>query len=288
MGLVMVMEAGIAVARVPSLRYVDVMHMPRQAVIVDTRPVALCQQRSLAGAHCIPSGDLLGADGRLPSFADIFWALGTAGLTGKEHVLVVGDNPVARDFVAGVLFLSGQARVMILDARIKAAIKTGRLAVGKGRPRAILRQQIYRAQMRDSMLILPRELSRIQQRNSALIRVNAHQLMNSAAAQSKLIRHLQQGRRDAKRYVIHGRSVRDAIACFTRIRALAGARAAGLRVVPVATRSVVTGIYHHMVKIADGKRVRFQKMTTEEMRGGVDVHGIQPRNPASFAAHAAS
>ena len=71
-----------------NLRYVNAKQASVDALVVDTRTLSVCQKRSIASAHCLPANDLLGPDGKLASFADIFWALGTAGISGHETILV--------------------------------------------------------------------------------------------------------------------------------------------------------------------------------------------------------
>ena len=88
--------------------------LPRGAVIVDVRPQELCLKGSLSGARCLPAADFFGPHGRLVNFPDLSWLLGTAGLSGSEHVFVVGISPLKRDFVAGMLYLAGQEKVTIL------------------------------------------------------------------------------------------------------------------------------------------------------------------------------
>ncbi|MBL4690582.1 MAG: hypothetical protein JKY68_03845, partial [Rhodospirillales bacterium] len=88
---------GWARADVPALRYVtDAQAVPGGAVIIDSRPAAACESRSLSGARCLPAADFLGPHNRLAGFADIAWVLGSAGLTGAESVLVAGDDPLKR------------------------------------------------------------------------------------------------------------------------------------------------------------------------------------------------
>jgi thiosulfate/3-mercaptopyruvate sulfurtransferase len=117
------------------------------AVVVDSRPLALCQKGSLKGARCIPAGDLLGPHRRLPNLFDIRWALGTAGLTGAETVLVVGDEPTARDFVAGILYLAGQREVAVLRAPLGR--NSAHAVPGTGR--GMTRERVYLAPARDEL-----------------------------------------------------------------------------------------------------------------------------------------
>lgn len=127
------------------------------AVIVDTRPAAQCGPRTLAGARCLAAEDLLGPQRRLPNARDLLWLLGTAGLTGAETVQVVGDDPQARDFVAGVLFVAGQRQVQVVTVPVKRLLAGGHDA-GPGVERAFTRSAVFVAPMRDERLILREEL----------------------------------------------------------------------------------------------------------------------------------
>ena len=126
--------------------------------VVDARTQAACMKSSLREAHCLPAADFLGPHGRLASFGQIYWLLGTAGLSGREHVLVVGDDPTERDFVAGMLYLCGQASVSILKLRISDGARLPREQVGRGVPRAMTRNPIYQAQVRGGDIVLRSEL----------------------------------------------------------------------------------------------------------------------------------
>ena len=86
-------------------------------VVVDSRPAARCAEATLPGARCVPITDILGPHDRFPSVSGLLWLLGTAGLTGGEHVLVVGERARDRDALAGVLYLAGQRRVSVLARR---------------------------------------------------------------------------------------------------------------------------------------------------------------------------
>jgi thiosulfate/3-mercaptopyruvate sulfurtransferase len=127
--------------------------------VIDSRPSDACQKQSLAGTRCLPAGDFLGPHGRLAAWPDIFWLLGAAGLEGGEHVLVVGDAPVLRDFVAGILFIAGQRRVSILTAPLTAGRKGEAKLSGPGEARAQTRLSVYRAKPRGKPLMLRSELS---------------------------------------------------------------------------------------------------------------------------------
>jgi len=129
------------------------------AVVVDSRPRAACVRRTLAGARCLPIADFLGPHGRFVDPRGLLWLLGGAGLTGSEAVLVAGDDPLARDFVAGVLFLAGQRRVRVLGAKLSAVLDRTPAMAGAGTPRAMTRRVIFQAPMRDRFIVLRGELA---------------------------------------------------------------------------------------------------------------------------------
>lgn len=134
--------------------------VPHDAVLLDVRPLAVCRERSLQGARCLPADDLLRPDGRLADFGGILWALGTAGLEGGETVAVFGAQSVRRDFVAGVLLVAGQRRVIAVSAPASELMQGKWRPIGPGRARGMLRDPIWQAPMRDHLLVLPRELAR--------------------------------------------------------------------------------------------------------------------------------
>lgn len=126
-------------------------------VVVDTRPLADCRAKSLTDARCLPAGDFLGPQRRLPSARDLLWLLGTAGLSGEETVLVVGQEAVARDFVAGLLYVAGQRSVRVLAEPVARVLEQG-AAAGAGRSRGMVREAVFTAPMRDELLVLRDEL----------------------------------------------------------------------------------------------------------------------------------
>ena len=147
--------AGAASAEGMPLRYVDETALgSKNMIIVDARPADMCEEATLPGARCLPAEDFLGLDERLAGFANIAWVLGSAALTGDEHVLVVGGNPVRRDFVAGLLYVMGQKAVSVLTTGV-AAMK---VKLEAGDPRGMLRTKIWQAQTRDQSLVFVNEL----------------------------------------------------------------------------------------------------------------------------------
>ncbi|MCB1892430.1 MAG: hypothetical protein KDF48_09440, partial [Rhodocyclaceae bacterium] len=127
------------------------------SVVVDTRPLADCRAKSLADARCLSAEDFLGPQRRLPSARDVLWLFGTAGLTGEEGVLVVGQDAAARDFVAGLLYIAGQRSVRVLTEPLGRAFEAG-AAAGPGRERGMVREVVFAAPMRDGLLVLRDEL----------------------------------------------------------------------------------------------------------------------------------
>ena len=130
-------------------------------VIVDTRVLAECRAKSLAGARCLPADDFLGPHRRMPSARDLLWVLGTAGLSGDESVLVIGQDVTARDFVAGLLYIAGQRRVRVLTEPVGRALEGG-AAASAGQERSMIRQTVFVAPMRDDALVLIDELRAMQ------------------------------------------------------------------------------------------------------------------------------
>ena len=127
------------------------------AVIFDVRPQELCLQGSLSGAQCMPADDFFGPHGRLVNFTDLSWLLGTAGLTGSEHVIVIGISPLKRDFVAGIIYLAGQRKVTILRLSF-AEINSKTADLSPGQKRSNIRSTIHIAPFRSEMIILRNEL----------------------------------------------------------------------------------------------------------------------------------
>lgn len=127
--------------------------------VIDTRPLADCRRASLPGARCLPPGDLLGPQRTLPSERDLLWLFGTLGLAGDETVLVAGDTASGRDFVAGLLYLSGQRTVRVFDRPLTPFLTTV-AATAPGETRGLVRTTVFTAPMRDALWIVhPGELA---------------------------------------------------------------------------------------------------------------------------------
>ncbi len=128
----------------------------RGSVVIDTRALTVCVAHSLPGARCLPPHEFLGPHDRLASFRDIAWVLGAAGLSGAETVLVAGDDPLRRDFVAGLLYLAGQARVAVLTRPLTPLVARGPSAPGT--PRGMFRNPVYQGRPRGQLIVSRAEL----------------------------------------------------------------------------------------------------------------------------------
>ena len=128
------------------------------AIVVDVRQEKSCLEGSLFTARCLPASDFFGPHGRLVNMADLLWLLGTAGLSGKEHVLIAGNSPLKRDFVAGILFLAGQQKVSILTVSFPE-LKNITTELTSGQKRQNTRQVVHNLPFRSDLIILRNELS---------------------------------------------------------------------------------------------------------------------------------
>ncbi len=221
------------------LEYVALDGVSPGAVVIDTRDAKTCMNRSAAGARCLPASDLTGPHGELPSPPDLLWALGTAGLTGHETVLVAGDSVQARDFVAGLLYLCGQRRVQVLDRPLSRVLEGGQLRAGPGTERGMLRSAVFTARMRDGLWMLRRDLSAALVAEAPVVPVDGRDADGLNAeipgAVHVPLRALQTGGIAARRrlsvltgggdvsYVAYGRGPTQSIALFARLRASIGA-----------------------------------------------------------------
>ncbi len=125
--------------------------------ILDTRSQASCEKASLPQARCLPVRDLLGPHNRLANISGLLWLLGTAGLTGNESVVVIGDNAQDRDFLAGLFYLAGQRHVSVLT-RSLPELKADGLTFKPGLARGATREVVYQAAMRSDVAVLRKEL----------------------------------------------------------------------------------------------------------------------------------
>lgn len=209
-----------------------------RVTVVDVRAQATCLARSIDGAHCLPAAEFFGPHGRLAGFREIFWLLGTAGLSGREHVLVAGDDPTERDFVAGMLYLCGQRKVSILTLPLSQGVGLPAAQLGTGMGRAMTRNPFYQATVRENDIVLRSELA------TTLTAGNPPQILDGRSAQEgrgERIRALAgawslplsvarsrqvMGRLElptGRRFLVYGRDPFESVAYFTLLRAGTGA-----------------------------------------------------------------
>ena len=127
-------------------------------VFADTREIDVCARESIEGALCLSPSLFLYPDGTLASFRDINWLAGTFGLDPASTVVVFGRDASDNDFVAGILFLLGQSRVVIWQGSDRSLLGLGKR--GAGRLRGMLRSRFYTAAMRDEHVALDDDASR--------------------------------------------------------------------------------------------------------------------------------
>ncbi len=141
-------------AATPLLQKVTSLSVSDHEVIIDTRPLASCRQSSLPAAICLPVEDILAPQRRLANWSGIQWLLGSAGLSGNEHVLVTGQRPARREFIAGLLVLAGQHRVTVLDSPVVEMLP----GTHQGTARSTTRTRVYAVPMRSDLIVLQSEL----------------------------------------------------------------------------------------------------------------------------------
>ncbi len=127
------------------LVYISEIPSGESQVIIDSRSAEACEKASFPGARCLPADDFFGPGGRLAGFANTTWLFGTAGLTGAESIVVIGDRVIDRDFVGGMLYLAGQRRVSVFTERFAGS--------HAGTPRATTRQAVFQAPARDRLVL---------------------------------------------------------------------------------------------------------------------------------------
>ena len=121
-------------------------------VFVDTRETRACAASTVKGALCMAPSQLLHPNERPASFRDINWLVGTLGLTHASTAVVFGDDASDNDFVAGILFLLGQSRVVIWRGDLQALLDAR--PRGAGRRRGLLRSRFFTGPMRDEYIAL--------------------------------------------------------------------------------------------------------------------------------------
>ena len=142
------------------------------ALVIDTRPLEECLKKSVRGARCLPVADFFGPHKRLASFVNIYWLLGTAGLSGQEHVLIVGDKAQERDFIGGIFFITGQKSISILTKPMRIGGGFSESVLGPGIERKKSRTIVYHGIARDKIMIFKKELANLLAFNNSLVVVD--------------------------------------------------------------------------------------------------------------------
>ena len=129
-----------------------------RSMFVDTRSLDTCVRSSIAGALCMEPSQLVHPDGSPASFRDINWLVGTFGLDPAAAAVVFGHDDTDNDFVAGMLFLLGQSRVVIWRGDVRSMLDAGE--PGAGRRRGILRSRYFSSPVRDGYIALDSDARR--------------------------------------------------------------------------------------------------------------------------------
>ena len=124
-------------------------------VFVDTRSADTCARGSVEGALCMEPSLFLHPDGTPASFRDINWLAGTFGLEPASTAVVFGGGETDNAFVAGMLFLLGQSRVVVWRGDARALLDSRKR--GAGRLRGMLRSRFHTAPVRDEHIALDRD-----------------------------------------------------------------------------------------------------------------------------------
>ena len=114
--------------------------------VVDTRSLNACETASLPGARCLPLNSFINASGQQIGFHALRWLLGTVGLDGTEHVLVIGDNAQSARTVGTLIHTAGQHRVTMLDGAFASDYPTP-----GGQARSMSRETVFIAPMRNDI-----------------------------------------------------------------------------------------------------------------------------------------
>ena len=137
-------------------------------ITLDTRPLSSCLQQTVAGAICLPIEDFVAPQRRLANWSGILWLLGTAQLTGNEHVLIVGEKSDRRDLLAGVLALAGQKQITTVDKPVSKIIgNTDNTSAGT--QRSTTRVNVFAAPMRSDLIALGNEMINLYSENTIIL-----------------------------------------------------------------------------------------------------------------------
>ncbi len=150
-------DAGAALTATADPATIAALDLDRTA-FVDTRDAATCASASVDGALCVAPRELLHPDGSPASFRGINWLAGTFGLDPAATAVVFGDDRTDNEFVAGMLFLLGQSRVVIWRGGPGAMPDS--MEPGAGRRRGILRSLYYARPVRDGYIALDDDVRR--------------------------------------------------------------------------------------------------------------------------------
>ncbi len=141
--------------------------------LIDVRKQTDCLQQTLTNAICLPVESLLTDRARLANFSGLLWKLGTAGLAGSEHVLILGDNMARKEFMAGVLHLAGQKKITLLHQPLTEFAdnqkQKNKQFFSSGSALPPTRTVVWQALMRSENIVLHKEMQKLQQSGTAMI-----------------------------------------------------------------------------------------------------------------------
>ena len=146
-------QAAGAMSATVRLNALDALESP---VFVDTRSADTCARGSVEGALCMEPSLFLHPDGTPASFRDINWLAGTFGLEPASTAVVFGDDETGTAFVAGMLFLLGQSRVVVWRGDARELLDSRKQ--GAGRLRGMLRSRFHTAPVRDEYIALDNDV----------------------------------------------------------------------------------------------------------------------------------
>ncbi len=150
------------------ISYVDA--IPEESKIVDVRVESECRKSTLAKANCLPIEELMASKQRLANFSGLLWKLGTVGLNGSEHVLVIGNKMTRKDTMAGILHLAGQYRISILKPSMTELIDSkSKWSFSKGTLAPPTRIQVWQTLMRSDNIVLHNEMMQLVLHNNPTI-----------------------------------------------------------------------------------------------------------------------
>lgn len=121
-------------------------------VILDTRPLSSCKQSTLSGAYCLPIEEFVAPQRRMANWSGLLWLFGTVGLTGSEHVLIIGEKSHRQHILGGLLALAGQRKVSIVNQPLSELISNH--PTSGGLLRSTTRVKVYTAPMRSELIVL--------------------------------------------------------------------------------------------------------------------------------------